>query len=289
MIISIPIALALLASSPNVPPPLRLQTADPHAEAAVAFSEGEQAFARGEFGDAVIHFARAQRLAPHPHTLYNLGLAHQQAGDLPAAWATFRELETTTDSAKERDDARQRLNRIERKVAVLRVEARPRQRICLDSQPIPRHGEDIFELAARAGEYELVLDEHRVPVRLEEGETRVLALSSAEQLWGSARTHRAVPALAGVTVGSAGLATVLGGSALALRDARPNASFGLAIGATASAALATATGVAALLLHRRTKHANQVAPRGPGAASNDDGCPPHPSLIDGRRRNPAHD
>jgi hypothetical protein len=280
------LVLALLASSPNVPPPLRLLAADPREEAASAFTEGEQAFARGEYEDAVSHFERAQQLAPHPHTLYNLGLAQQLAGDLPAAWGTFRSLETSVGSARERDDARKRLNRIERKVAVLRVEAEPRRRICLDSQPIPARDGTTFELAARAGEYELVLDEHRVPVRLEEGETRVLALVGAEKLWGAARTHRAVPALAGVTVGSAGLATVLGATALGVRDANADASFGLTIGATTAAAVATATGIAALVLHRRSTRRDRGTPRGPGGSAStgnaraaSDDCPPHPALV----------
>ncbi len=39
------------------------------------FAEGEAAYQRGDFGDAADRFARAQALAPHPATLYNLGMA----------------------------------------------------------------------------------------------------------------------------------------------------------------------------------------------------------------------
>ncbi len=279
------LALAVLLQGPAVPPPMRLRTADPREDAAAAFTAGESAFAHAEYEEAVAQFEQAFRLMPHPHTLYNLGVAQQLAGDLTAAWDSFRELEHRSDSAETRDDARARIGRIERKVAVLRVRAHPRERLCLDSQPIPARDDGLFEVAARGGDYEISIDGQRAAVRLTEGETRVLELSDAERLWGGNQTHAAVPALAGVTVGGAALAAVLGGVGLGLRDDAPGTSFGLTVGSATAAAVATATGISALVLHRR---ARASTPRRPGRDAAPDPCPPHPDLAaaskSGRRR-----
>lgn len=265
------ILLAVLVANPAVPPPMRLQAADPREEAATCFAEGEAAFQRKDYEEAVAQFERANQLMPHPHTLYNLGVAQEQAGDLTGAWASFRRLETTAESPQARDDARKRLGKIERSVAVLRVSARPSRRICLDSTPIPIAEKDHFEVAAREGDYELVVDDHQIPLRLVAGQVRVLSLTGNSDLWGGERTAPAVPSLLGITVGAGALATGLGATSIAVssNDAR----LGLGIAATGAAAVATATGIAALTLHLRARKQN----RRPRQVGGD--CPLHPKLA----------
>jgi tetratricopeptide (TPR) repeat protein len=246
--------------------------ADPREEAAGAFAAGEAAFAAGDYDDAVAQFELANKLVEHPNTLYNLGLAQEQAGDLPGAWQSFRRLEQSHASAAERDDARTRLGRIERKVAVLKVIARPRQRICLDSKPMERRDADHYEVAAREGDYLLVVDKSTVPIRLSTGQTRVVELSRGSELAGGRRTSAAVPVLVGIAVGSAAAAAGLGGAALGVNPQNSEAKLGLGAASISAAAIATGAGLAALIVHRRAQ--NRERRRTPDAP-----CPPHPDVA----------
>lgn len=256
------IAALGLALGPAAPPPGR--PLDPVTDAAESFAAGERAFARGEYDDAAAAFARAQQLAPHPHALYNLGTALELAGDLPGAWGSFRELEARGEPAALRDEARARAAALERRVAVLRVEAAPRERICLGTTPIPQR-DGGFEIAAATGEHDLVVDDRHHRVRLVAGQTRAVAVAPD----GAAPRSRGVTIAIGIAVGAAVLATGLGAGAVATPDGHAAQRTGLGVGASVSAAGAATAGVLALALpHARRPRAARTAPT----------CPPHPAL-----------
>ncbi|MBK8692131.1 MAG: hypothetical protein IPN17_07435 [Deltaproteobacteria bacterium] len=54
-------------------------------EARAQYRNGVQAFQRGRFGEATVHFERSFRARPHPATLYNAAEARMRAGDTVGA------------------------------------------------------------------------------------------------------------------------------------------------------------------------------------------------------------
>lgn len=225
------------------------------AEASEAFARGVQAFKDGRFDEAVEAFSRAQELAPHPDTLFNLGLAQQRAEQHVAAWQTFDALLPQARDEQEREDilAAQAASRPH--VAWLRVLAEPDGVVvCLDGTPMPIDEEGRHALLTTSGSHRLDVDRQRRALELEGGETRTLELSIARPA-GPSPSRKKLRALAGLTIGGAGAAAGLGLGA-AFGD-EPSQRIGLGAGAAAAATLAISTTVAALVVHRRARRAKQ--------------------------------
>lgn len=64
--------------------------ADPRDDARRHFAEGLQAVGAGQYDVAILRFLAAQEAFPHPMTLYNIGRAYADSGDLPNAIVYFR-------------------------------------------------------------------------------------------------------------------------------------------------------------------------------------------------------
>lgn len=79
---------AVVAAAPAEPPrPIAGPT--PVSAAAAAFQAGHRAFESGDYEAARHSYEEAYRLAPHPNTLYNLGLTCERLLDYDAAIAAF--------------------------------------------------------------------------------------------------------------------------------------------------------------------------------------------------------
>jgi len=219
-------------------------------EASAAFARGVEAFKQSRFDEAVREFSRAQELAPHPDTLFNLGLAQQRAEQHVEAWRTFEALLVEASDEQEREDilAAQAASRPH--VAWLRVLAEPEgAMVCLDGAPMPVDEQGRHALLTTSGSHRLDVDRQRRSLELEGGETLMLELSIPRVAPPPSRKQ--LRALAGLTIGGAGAAAGLGLGAAFVGE--PPLRIGLGVGAAAAATLAISTTVAALLVHRRAR------------------------------------
>jgi hypothetical protein len=241
---------------------LRAATAPPREEAKAAFDEGKRAFDARDFPTAVEAFRRADQLAPHDDTRFNLALALEMAGDLPAAWHMHRDLSTTAESPTLRRECTQMMRRLERRLALLTVRAMPTKRLCVDGTALYADDTGQFVTATAAGSHTVAVDDAFVELDLELGRHHVLDLAPR----GTEPKH---PRLVdGLVAGAAvsGLATIgLGIGTVATDDPTRTA-----LGATTivTAASATSLAIAALVIHlrqerARTRPAKSTTPANP--------------------------
>jgi len=236
------------------PPESSLRDALPEeerlAEAGASFSRGVEAYKNGRFEEAQEAFARAQRLAPHPDTLFNLGMAQQSTGDHVAAWRSFEQLraEASTDAEREELLSIQAVSRPH--VAQLRVKTEAPGLVCFDGAPMPHDASGEPRVVTTPGRHRVDIDRAHRPVDLDEGEDRVmdveLAAPEAPEM-----SRRRLRVLGGLSIAGAGAAAGLGlGAGLADPD---DMRLGLGIGAAAAGTMALTTTVIALLVHRRAR------------------------------------
>ena len=76
-------------------------------------SQGRQAFLDGDFATAIELFNQAWEADPHPVLLYNVGRAHEAAGDPPAALEAYRRTAADTDDENVRASAEGRAQNME--------------------------------------------------------------------------------------------------------------------------------------------------------------------------------
>jgi hypothetical protein len=233
------------------PAVLRAAVNEPEAgtrqRAAEAFAAGERAYEAERWEAAAEHFEQAQRLAPHPFTAFNLGLAQVRAGRTLEAWHTFERLANEADDPKDRAEARAQQVELREQVAMLRVDAREGALVCVDEAPVPR-SETVVVLP---GAHRVEVDgaEHRV--ELEGGETRHVDVR------GEPGRARAVRPLLGVAIGAGVLALGTGLGTLGTQER--GAEIGLAVTAGTAAALAVGTTIAALVVHSRPRARRRAA------------------------------
>lgn len=239
--------------APNDDPTPRLDRAEAY------FGDGAAAYARGDYDEAARHFAAAHDIAPHPFTLYNLGLAQRRAGDPLAAFATFEALEREANTPDERADAQAALVELRRELAVVRVYAPVDATVCLDGATLRPATPD-----ATTRERRLLPGTHEVEAfgrarTLEVGPGEVRSLDIAPPGPGRALPaprpgrRRAGLAVLGVGIGAAAAAAGLGIGAVLDDDA--DRMRGLTIGATAAAGVAvTSTAIGLVLLATRGRH-----------------------------------
>ena len=245
-----------LESGPEIPEEDLIKAGD-------AFNRGVEAFKEERYEDALRHFSRAQELAPHPDTLYNLGLTQQLVGKHLEAWRSFDELLAQAHDDKERQDLLAMQAQSRAYVARLRVRVDPVQPVCFDGAPMPReHGE--LSVLTTPGEHALDLDrQHRALVH-EGGETRMLDLELREPK-PPAPPRRRLRVLAGFAIGGTTVASGLGlGAGLAPeRGLR----LGLGVSAAAAGAVALTTTIIALVTHRRMRQWTPPPPQPPCSAA----------------------
>jgi tetratricopeptide (TPR) repeat protein len=226
---------------PALPPELE--------EAAAAFADGVQAYKEGRYEDAFERFGRAQQLAPHPDTLFNLGLAQQRTDRHVAAWRSFDALLAQAHDDQEREDilAAQAASRPH--VAWVRVLPDPvGGRVCWDGKAMPTDAQGQHALLTTPGQHRLDVDRQHRTLKLEGGESRVVELVMAPAM-PPPPPRRRLRVLAGLGIGGAAAAGGLGlGATFVEQDP---ARLGLGVGAAAAGTLALTSTVIALVVHRR--------------------------------------
>lgn len=225
-------------------------------EASAAFARGVQAYKEARYEDALVEFSRAQELAPHPDTLFNVGLAQQKTGRHVEAWQSFEALLAEARDDQDREDILTAQAASRAHVAWLRVLAEPQGvLVCFDGEPMPVDDEGRHALLTTPGSHRLDVDRQRRTLELEGGESRTLELSAVPAAAPPPR-RKALRALAGLAIGGAGAATGAGLGAAFVHDPQA-ARLGLGLGAAAAGSLALASTVAALVVHRRSQRSQR--------------------------------
>ena len=259
------------ASAPRqgVPPRLELGSPSPSetssvpededevAEAGRAFSEGVQAYKDGRYADALDRFSRAQALAPHPDTLFNLGLAQQRVGEHVAAWRSFEALLEQAKDEQEREDILLAQAASRPHVAWVSVRSEPAGLVCFDGRPMPINGEGRHALLTTPGEHRLDVGRQRRTIALEGGESRTVELVMGPPVAPPPPRQR-LRALAGLSLAGTGAAVGLGLGTAFVDDSRVR--LGLAGGVAAAGTLAITSTVVALVVHRRARRRKPPPP-----------------------------
>ena len=226
------------------------------------FAEGEAAYEAGDFATAADRFAAAQDIAPHPATLYNLGMAQHRSGEVLAAHATFTALESIANTPDERAEAIAARRRVRRELSKVVVMVRPDVTVCLDQDALPadpdgdRRGRLILP-----GSHTLRAYGKRTEIELEPGETQTLWLDG----WAADLPRRRPPlgpASTGLLAGSiAAAAVALGTGAVAATSNDELTSQRMAITAAAAGGVAlTTTTAAVILIVLRARQPEATAP-----------------------------
>lgn len=224
-------------------------------EAGAAFAEGVEAYKEGRFEDALVQFSRAQELAPHPDTLFNLALAQQRTEHHVDAWHSFATLLEQASDEQEREDISSAQAASRAHVAWVRVIAEPESSlVCLDGEPLTTDAVGQRARLTTPGVHRIDVDRQRRMLELEGGESRTVELVGTP----SAPPPRGLRALAGVGIGGAGAAVGLGLGAAFVDDGP--ARLGLGVGAAAASTVALTSTVIALVIHRRARHRESPAP-----------------------------
>ncbi len=228
----------------ELPPEERL------AEAGAAFGRGVAAFKQERFEDALEEFSRAQELAPHPDTLFNLGLAQQSTDHHVEAWKSFEQLLEDAPDDPEREEilAMQAISRPH--VAWLRVHSETEGLVCFDGRPMPTDDAGVPYLMTTPGSHRLDIDRAHRPLELRGGEDRTVELELATPT-APPMSRRGLRALAGLSIAGASASAGLGLGAALVEPTELRV--GMGAGAAASGVLAVTTTVIALVAHRRRR------------------------------------
>lgn len=229
------------------------------AEAGDAFNRGVEAFKEERFEDALRHFGRAQQLAPHPDTLYNLALSQQLVGRHLEAYGSFEELISQTTDPEDREELRGAQAQSRAHLSSLRVRVDPPRPVCFDGARMSRQDGEL-QVLTTPGEHRLEIDRDRRTLQLEDGESRTLELQLRLPT-APPPPRRALRVLGGFAIGGASAAAGLGlGAGLA-----PDQRMRLGLGAAAAGAgvVALTTTIVALVVHRRARRWTPPEPHDP--------------------------
>jgi hypothetical protein len=135
----------------------------PSEDARKAFVAGRAAFARGEYRRAAEYFALAQRVFPHPNTMYNLALALEASGQAREAWWNYMAVAREAANPADRDDARIRADHLLDRLALVRFHATSTQQVCLAGHaPVPDPSTPgWFSAVVEPGEHALTIGDVR--------------------------------------------------------------------------------------------------------------------------------
>jgi hypothetical protein len=242
-------------SAPRTATHARRSSADPpRIEAATEFSKGEAAYQRGEYERASEHFARAYALAPHPFTLYNLGMSQARAGDAVSAWSSFDRLSKEAPTPKEQRDAVAQREQLRPSVSLLHLEARRGTTMCLDGEEVVIASSPAV-IPSRPGPHELRVGDAAFVVNLRAGATHMVDVEARSSVEHNRRTQRVLLPLLTTTVVGAGVGTGLG--VAAATASTPRARQGLAAGAAVASGVALGTAITALVVRVRARPERQ--------------------------------
>ena len=196
-----------------------------------AFQKGRESFRKRRYDLARDAFLKADQLAPHPYTKYNLALALVQLGDFAGAWNLFRNVAVHPDTnSEDRADAVRAANELLDRIAIIRVRAQMVRDVCLDTDAfLASDSSGVFVRATDPGQHTLYVSTIKVLLAVEAGHEYDL---DADQIGGydlqqePAAVGRArVLTLAGIAGAAVGVGIAgIGGRSPALRYS------GLAVG-----------------------------------------------------------
>lgn len=258
--VTAPVLAPRLAVTPE-PNPDPTDAPSETSEAETLFAEGEAAYEAGEFDAAAERFAAAHRIAPHPATLYNLGMAQHRSGQLLAAYDTFEEVQGIANTPDERNDAIAARQRVRRELSAIVVMVRPNARVCFDDAPLAPDADqdDRRERLVLPGAHDLAAFGRSTEVDLRPGETQTLWLDS----WAEPSSRPGIGPAGTVLIATAGVAgaAALGtGIGAFVADDRQRAR-GMAAGSATAGAVALISSVAAIaLVARRNRSTGKSEP-----------------------------
>lgn len=162
-------AAAVVAAAAIVLGAVALLCASAHADdAAAARFHDERArehYQRGQFEEAIREFFLEHRIAPNPRILFNIALCFQLLDREAEAFQMYTEyLASEDDDEKRRAEARAAVDRLEPRVARLRVRTEPPgARIFVDHREHGTYGRSPAVVAVAPGEHHVMvqLTEHR--------------------------------------------------------------------------------------------------------------------------------
>lgn len=206
-------------------PAVRAEESTTQARAQALFDQGLAAARNGQLAKACPLFRASNDVEPRTGTLLNLGTCYEKNWQTASAWATYREAETLAHREARpelAEQARQKVAQLEPRLVRLTVQVPPASRV--PGLVVQRDG-----VALQPAEYD-------VPIPIDPGEHKLLAQAPNHETWEQSlvmtQVSRSVgvPVLArgkkpswwttgrkvGVGVGAAGVASLIGGTVLAL-------------------------------------------------------------------------
>lgn len=222
-----------------------------------AFGNGVRAYKEGRYDDALVEFSRAQALAPHPDTLFNVALAQQRLGRHVDAWRTFDELLGQAEDDQEREEILAIQSASRPHVAWVRVLGDSPGVVCFDGRPLPTDDGERGAMLTEPGMHRIDADHARREVMLEGGEVHTIELSTSPASAPSP-PRRALWAMAGLGIAGSTAAVGLGLGAAFSDDDRTR--LGLGVGAAAAGTIALTSTVVTLVVHRRARRRGQPPP-----------------------------
>ena len=123
-----PLALALLLAAVVPCASVRAQhegRLDLATEADIQFELGVDAQRRGDYRTALQHYLASQRLAPNKNVVFNIALCFERLDRFPEAYRYYADYLASDLAEDERTVAREAVERIRPRVALIRVETSP--------------------------------------------------------------------------------------------------------------------------------------------------------------------
>ena len=150
------LGLLLGTASARRPPRPRI---GPGEAAARAFDRGQQLYLEGRYPDAITAFGEAQRLAPHPSALFNIGRCHENLGNVGQAIESYEEALRLTEDEAERRDLRKRLARLRASPVKVFISSQPSgARVTVDGRAQPEPQPTPMLVRLKPGEHVLLVN-----------------------------------------------------------------------------------------------------------------------------------
>lgn len=157
-----PLALALLLAAAVPCASARAQhegRLDLATEADIQFELGVDAQRRGDYRTALQHYLASQRLAPNKNVVFNIALCFERLDRFPEAYRYYADYLVSDLADDERTVARDAVERIRPRVALIRVETSPPGAIVyLDRRDLGARGRAPIVLAVAPGPHRILVD-----------------------------------------------------------------------------------------------------------------------------------
>ena len=128
-------------------------------QAAVQFERGQELYNRGQFAEAIRAFSRANQLAPHWRSLFNIARCYENLGDAAKALDFYDQaLRAPELDAPSQADIQQRMKRLRSRPVKVFVSSRPSgARVTVDGRPAPEPGTTPLVTALPPGDHVLLV------------------------------------------------------------------------------------------------------------------------------------